>query len=93
MHYKCSKTRLLYSETLKNVKNHSIASFIHKIMKILYPSDVRYTKTLTLCREVVLFTLAAFPLLKVLYPHAMHTTCLEPYLNRVANKYGTNLLK
>lgn len=39
----------LYSKTLKNVNKHSIASFIHKVLKILYPSEVNYTKTLTLC--------------------------------------------
>jgi len=42
--------QMLYSETLKNVNNHSITSFIHKVMKILYPSKVNYKRHL-LCAE------------------------------------------
>lgn len=41
---------MLYSETLKNVNNHSITSFIYKVIKILYPSKVNY-KRHSLCAE------------------------------------------
>jgi hypothetical protein len=45
-------------ETPKNVNNQSIASFICKVLKILYPSEVNYTDTHSTQRSVI-FILAA----------------------------------
>jgi hypothetical protein len=58
---------LLYSETLNNIKNHPVAYFTDKALKILYPAEVNYTQTIAVCTKAALFMLASLPLLNVLH--------------------------
>lgn len=79
-----SVPHLICSKELKKTNQETIAHFVNKALKLLFPNSLDESKVLVIYTDAAPYMIAAVKLLKVFYPALLHITCLAHAMNRVA---------
>lgn len=81
-------TRFLLScEELERTNYHTVSQFVVKSLSLLWPNGIKYDKVLLYLSDAASYMKKSYSdVLKGLFPHLVHVTCIVHGLHRVAEK-------